>query len=248
LSDAKEKCGVIFATPILSHHVSLEYYNSMIKTEWALIERGILHGHIQRGGDPYLSKVRNKLATDFLRQYPNATDLFFVDDDVGWPAHKAIEFIDNTEPVLAGIYPKKSDALDYPVQLIADKSTGMLVERDGFYKAQAVPTGFLRIKRWVLEEMVKISGVFYDTESDERVVEYYNLFEMGVAPDRWWTGEDYAFAKKWIDMGGEVWVDPDIDFSHRGTKKWESNLLQNMQVFRDKALVMKELTDKEAAE
>jgi|SRR5579863_699861 len=241
--------GVLFATPALHHSVCLEYLDSWTRTLVKLVEAGIPFGSLYRGGDPYLSKVRSKLATDFLRKFPQASDFFFIDDDVGWPAEKVIEFIRRPEGVLAGIYPKKSDELDFPVHLIADTATGKLIEReDGLLRAFKVPTGFLRIKRWVLEEMTKISGIFYDTEHDHSVGEYSNIFEMGVAPDRWWTGEDYAFAQKWVDMGGEVWIDPDIQFTHRGQKVWRSTLGPNLDGFRQKAKEMKAEFDKQTAE
>lgn len=233
--DTKNDVRVVFATPTLSHQVCLEYLNSIIQTTWLLWNNRINFGFLQRGGDPYLGKVRSKIATDFLRKYPNATDLFFLDDDVGWEPEAVIRFLERPEPVLAGIYPKKSDELDYPVHLCSDLETGKLIENsDGLFLAQAVPTGFLRIKRWVLEKMAEISGIFYDEEYDHSVGTYFNIFEMGVPPHRWWTGEDYAFTRKWIDMGGEVWVDPNIKFTHRGQKKWEGNLVNDIEVFRRK--------------
>lgn len=248
ISDNRD-VGVIFATPCLTGSVSLEFFNSTVRTEWALIERGFKHGYLQRMGDPYLDKVRNKLATDFLQQYPNATDLFFLDDDVGWPPEAVIRFLDSPEPVLAGIYPKKADELDFPVHLQADPAFGTLIERDGLVSAKRAPTGFLRIKRWVLEEMVKISGVMYDQEHDGSIREFYNIFECGVNKERWYIGEDFAFCEKWIGMDPDhnrIMVDPNIEFTHRGTKKWASTLSDHLQVFRDKAAALKQVP--EAAE
>ena len=64
---------------------------------------------------------------------------------------------------------------------------------------------------------------------------YYNIFETGVGADDWFWGEDYCFARKWTDDGQEVWVDPNIEFTHRGTKKWCNRLVDHLSIYRDRA-------------
>lgn len=234
---APETLGVqvVFATPALGFNVCLEYKRSICGTVALLMQQGIPHGFIDRGGDAYLAKVRNKLATEFLEQYPTCENLFFLDDDIGWPAGKIIEFINRPEDVLAGIYPKKADDVDFPVELLADLSSGELIERDGLFRALGVPTGFLRIKRRALEIMAGRSRKFRDMEYGGKVGWYYNIFETGVGNDDWFWGEDYCFARKWCDLGMEVWIDPGIEFTHRGSKRWQNNLSRNLDMFRDKA-------------
>ena len=90
-----------------------------------------------------------------------------------------------------------------------------------------MPTGFLRIKRHVLEKMAAASTKFKSLE-DGVWKDYYNIFEMGPGSDGQWYGEDDAFCRKWADMGGLIWVDPDIQFTHRGTKKWTAKLLDHL--------------------
>lgn len=227
--------SVIFATPTLSHAVSLEYLRSTIETQWALAGAKIPSGFITRGGDCFVAKVRNKIVTEFLRDFPTATDLFFIDDDIGWPAAKVIEFLNRREDIVAGIYPKKSEQIDFPVELAADPGTGRLFERDGLVRAIAGPTGFLRIKRHVLEKMAAVSQTFRDIELDGSDREYYGLFETGIGTNGWWWGEDYTFCQKWGAMGGEIWVDPSIEFTHRGQRKWTATLSDHLQTFRDRA-------------
>lgn len=229
------KHHVVFATPCFSGTVAFEFMISTLHTAQALAAAGFNAGYIARIGDAYLSKVRNKLVTQFLYEYPNADCLFFLDDDISWPAHKVVEFINRPEDIVAGIYPKKGDELDFPVMLEFDGTTGQPVIKDGLWRAIGVPTGFLRIKRHVLEKMAAESGVFLDGEING-VANYHNIFEMGMGPEGWWWGEDYAFCDKWRKMGGEIWVDPDIEFTHRGAKKWSNNLSQHLDVFRSKAL------------
>ncbi len=223
--------SVVFATPSYSHMVCMDFLSSSLSTEQMTTSMGIKHAWLLQGGDPYLAKVRNKLVTMFLRDFPDFDTLFFLDDDVGWPPQKVIEFLLRPEDVVAGIYPKKSDKVDFPVELAADRETGELREQNGMVQALAVGTGFLRIKRHVLEKMADVSLKFTETR-DEPVVHYHNIFSMGMGDDGQWWGEDYVFCKKWTNMGGEIWVDPDINFVHRGTRGWKGNLNDQLGIIR----------------
>jgi hypothetical protein len=41
----------------------------------------------------------------------------------------------------------------------------------------------------------------------------FDLFNHGAHEGVWW-GEDYAFSRRWREMGGEIWVVPDLDITH----------------------------------
>lgn len=212
---------VVFGIPSLSKWMSLETYQSMMLLQWRMFGVGLSMAHIIIGGDPYLAKVRNKIATTFLNDYPLATDLFFIDDDVGFPEDAAMRLIQSDKDVVAGIYPKKDDAVEWPAELQVDSETKEIIRDGDLCLAALVPTGFLRIKRHVLEQMAKNVPTYKDKDQTNREIDCYNIFEMGYCTDdgKWW-GEDYAFCQRWRGMGGEIWVDPNIQFTHRGTKAW----------------------------
>lgn len=237
--DAANQLSVVFAVPSYSHLVGLNFLTSALSTEQMITSANIRHAWLVQGGDPYLSKVRNKLVTMFLRDFPDFDNLFFLDDDVGWPAQKVIEFLMRPEPVVAGVYPKKSDNVDFPVELAVDRETGLIREQNGLIQALAIGAGFLRIKRPILQQMADQALKFTETR-DEPLVHYHNIFSMGMGDDGQWWGEDYVFCKKLTNMGGEIWVDPNIDFTHRGTKGWAGNLGDHMGVLGEKAAAMRE--------
>ena len=37
-------------------------------------------------------------------------------------------------------------------------------------------------------------------------------------------GEDYSFCQRWLDLGGRVWVDPEIVMGHTGGKMFVGSL------------------------
>ena len=245
---------VMFATPVLDHHVSIEHSKSMAEHEWILARAGITTGYMHYPGDCFVAKVRNKIVTDFLLKYPDATDLFFIDDDVGYPAAKVLEFLNRPEDVVCGAYPKRSEYLDFPCALAFDEITGALVERNGLLKATLAPAGFMRIKRHVLEKLAADaevrSRIFYDgdrTGPEVHQKRYYGIFEAGIGPDKLWWGEDFVFAQSWMRLGGEIWIDPDIEFTHRGTHAWKNTLGNHLEVYREKGKAAAEVAKGEKA-
>lgn len=243
--------SVLFATPSLGHHVSLEYLKSHTETIAACLQAGVAMNWITRGGDQFIAKVRSKLVEEFLAT--DAENLFFLDDDIGWPADKVVEFLHRPEPVIAGIYPKKQDQPDWPVALAAEG--GALQERDGLVRATMIPMGFTKIHRSVLEALgAQIDTMpegapvrFRDTESDGVERSYRGFFNSGIGPDGLWWGEDHAFCQNVMGLGCEIWADVDIEFSHRGQKLWKGNLQTSIDAFRDRALAAVPAENQEAA-
>lgn len=234
---------VRFATPSLNHQVTLEYLMSALRTEKLLLDNRIAHEWSNRPGDPFIAKARSSCACDFLKT--EATDLFFLDDDIGWPCEKVLEFVRSDVPVIAGVYPHKMEELSFPCSLEADGDA--LVEKDGLYRAVLAPTGFMRIKRWVIEKLYEKAPPYREVEADGVTYERRAIFNSGPAGDGNWWGEDYDFCNSCRANGIDVWIDPDVNFYHRGTKKWGANMSASLDVFRAKAAARAAQTTSEAA-
>lgn len=222
---------VVFATPSALDHMSMNAHYAALETERLLTVAGIGHTDIGIGGDPYLWKVRSKLATKFLKEYPDATDLFFRDDDVGYPATKVLEFLHRPEDIVLGVYPKKNDDLDFPCELEGDPVTRLPIQHDGLVKIVSAGAGFLRIKRGVLERMAETAPTFREIERGV-TSEYWGLFAEGIGGDGWAWGEDKSFFNSCRNLGYDIWCDPDIEFTHAGRKKWKANLADHVPGFR----------------
>lgn len=241
MSDQVKGPSVCFGIPSLSHSVSMGFLRSWTSTVSLLTAKGVPSSTLVLGGDPFIAKARNRIATDFLRECPEADSLFFLDDDVDWPAEKVIEFLERPEGVVAGIYPQKSKTTNFPVELACFADTGELIEENGLIKALLVPTGFLRIKRWVLEKLAAPpTRKFLDTMVDGSHKEFFGIFESGIAPDEgaatpFWWGEDYIFSRKCQVLGIDLWVDPNITMGHVGRNRWEDSVSNHLDRYRARA-------------
>jgi hypothetical protein len=236
-----EGMHVVFLTPTLSKCPASEFANSMRDTAVYLRELGIRHTWLSFGGWPYLDDVRNRLLTRAFDGFPDATDFFWLDDDIGWSAEDVVRVLIRPEEVVAGIYPKKEPKINFPCTMLKDADTGDFIRHEGMLAADMVPTGFLRFKRSVVEKMKDLRPRYLSIISGQNV-EVINFFRTGpLWPDRVWYGEDPAFCREWRELGGDIWVIPDIKFTHRGTNLWSATMSDHLEGFLSPA-------QKEAAE
>ena len=215
---------VLFATPCLSHQVHLDHFSSFIRTHELLREKNISHLATHIGGVAFVDHARNILCHRFLRDFPMATDLFFLDDDIGWPAEAVLRLLSHDVDIVAGVYPLKQDEGGFPAEITAERATGRVHRKGPLVQAGFVPGGFLRIRRPVIEKMADQSPTYPFRQSDGVVHQIANVFRTGYDPESGERlGEDVDFCRRWTKLGGEMWIDPDIDFSHVGRKRWAGN-------------------------
>jgi hypothetical protein len=146
--------------------------------------------------------------------------------------------------IVAGIYPLKgldpeavrglppsrsiATALRYAVKL----SEGDVPNADGFAKAEYAATGFMLIRRNVLEKLAakhpelryqqSFTGDHAATASD--TAHLYALFDTSLDQNRGhYLPEDYTFCNRWRAMGGEIWVDVRSKFTHVGTYSYHGD-------------------------
>jgi hypothetical protein len=112
----------------------------------------------------------------------------------------------------------------YPVrflddtEIVSDKDTG-LIEVDG------VPAGFLRISTRLLRAMV--DHYWHLKYEDTTALNWtaWSLFDFQLVDGRYW-GEDFVFCRRLRAMGGKIWVDPYLTFSHIGAKGFQGSLAE----------------------
>lgn len=255
---------VFFAVPTYGSQPCVEFTLSALAVNDVLIKNSIETVWRFKGGDPYIAKARNTLASEFLTDYLDCTELFFWDDDVGAEdaAAAVLRIVRRPEDVIAGAYPKKNDLDEFPIELQFNRDTTppSPIEQDGLYLASLAATGFMCIKRHVLERVAAESMRYDEQDYMRGSIKCWDMFRTGAVPNsrlvnnldeyqaafdegytqpmdpndagfpRWlvdpkngkWWGEDYFFCAMVRHMGMEVWCDPDIMFSHRGSHKWEA--------------------------
>ena len=214
------KRKVFFATPTYDFNFCAEYMASMMSTCIYLVHHKIEICAQLVGGMCFIDLARNKLTKAFLDT--DATDLFFIDADVGWD-YKAIKrFLDYDEEIVAGLVPKRKEPTFYHDNAVTGE-----ISNGNLLASLEAPTAFMRIRRSVFEKM------------DLAHPEYKDYFTLDCGSAYWQTGyvkgdngkmnflgEDIFFCRQWIAMGEKIWIDPQVQFSHRGSYDWKGNFIE----------------------
>lgn len=201
---------------------------SLMATQGILAKIGIDVDVLIIADCPYLPTARNTLVAMFMKD-KDATDLLFIDADVGFDASVIPKLLSRPEEIVAGIYPLKRDKVGWPVHM--KTLDNIPLGRDGLIEADLLPTGFMRIKRTVFEKMMvayphlQYKDSVVETLGDGTLRQAWDFFHMGIDAERQrWTSEDFAFCQRWSEMGGRLWIEPNITFSHVGRKAFTGNL------------------------
>ncbi|UOF78839.1 A197 proteiN-transferasE [Caudoviricetes sp.] len=203
---------VIFCVPTLTrpYQATLDSLKSSIPL---IQEAGWAEGMVSEIGCPYISAARSTMLRKALDA--KADVIVFIDHDVSWEPGDLLKLIETKGDVVAGIYRFKKDEEEYMGVIDDGENFKPKVREDGAIKATRVPAGFLKItKEAVNKFMTHYPELCYGQKYNLHV----DLFNHGAIDGAWW-GEDYAFSKRWIDAGSDIWIVPDLDLDHNSQDK-----------------------------
>jgi predicted O-methyltransferase YrrM len=208
----------------------------MWETSANLQAAGIAADFYILAGHCHVDDSRNFLVWEFLRT--QCTDFLFIDADTASSEDAVARILSYDRDVIAGAYPYKGDEESYPIRLL-DWQSAPKYEDDGSIEVEAVPTGFLRIRRAALEKVEATCPAYWNKEVSklngdrpvplmfERSIEFKGeTFEGRPVGDRW--GGDYGFSRKWRALGGKVYIDPTLGFRHYGTKAYQGTFAPHL--------------------
>jgi hypothetical protein len=229
--------NLVIATPCFGGQISLVYAASMFKLQKVLRASGDIElKMLFKDGDALITRARASLAAQFLDD-PDATHLLFIDADIGFEPAQVLRLIDCGADMCAAIYPIKridwdkvgatmaagrpnpgAAALHYVFEV---EDPNAVVSRVGFAKVRYAGTGFLMIRRQALERMcAHYPQLRYErdhsTEATTPSRNRFALFDCMIDETGTYLSEDFAFCRRWTDMGGEIWADLKSTLDHVG--------------------------------
>jgi hypothetical protein len=243
-----EQFHLVVATPCFGGQVSSIYASSLFALQRAVhsMSNVQLKVHL-RDGDALITRARANLVTLFLDD-PAATHLLFIDADIGFTPDQVFRLIESGADVVAGCYPIKrvnwekarraiaagrtnlaASSLDYVLEIDNPDEVKVV---NGFTRVRYAGTGFLMIRRQVLEKMCAhpdyASLRFLREHSRDALAGSPNrfaLFECMIDPATGtYLSEDFAFCKRWTDIGGEIWADLDSRLDHVGPSVFHGDI------------------------
>lgn len=172
-------------------------------------------------GDCHVDDARNRLVKDFLKS--GCDQLVFLDSDLRWEPEDLLRLIRRPQDVVGATYPLKQEEEAYPVMM------GEALPEGDLYEVEALPTGFLKIRRSVLESMAQVAPQYYGKRDNEPTALIFERTLVGSV--RW--GGDTTFCRKWREMGGKVYLDPLPLMEHSGNRQWSgrfANYLRKKEI------------------
>lgn len=246
----------LFMTPCHSGNVAANFAQSLLALNNGLWQSGMPGVVRITSGESLITRARNEAVAEFLLD-SSLTHLFWIDSDIGFTVDQVFRLLLADRDVVAGAYPLKrfnwpsrlpegltpeafnQRYLRYPVN--AHDGVSSKIDEDGFLEVSEAPTGFMCIRRNVIEAMMaKLPKLRYvpDGPPDSPLREYcYRFFDVMIEPatDRY-LSEDYAFCRRWRDIGGRVFVDTQSKLSHQGIYTWNGDFSGALAVSPETAI------------
>ena len=118
-------------------------------------------------------------------------------------------------------------SLGYVVRFLPNPDQSVDLQ-DGFGEVAYVGTGFMLIAREVFEALAaahpELHCVIGDVNAEAKATVMF--FDTLIDPEtNGHLSEDYAFCKRWRDLGGEIWADFQSRMSHVGHATYTGSLL-----------------------
>ncbi|AGE51539.1 hypothetical protein PBCVCvsA1_449R [Paramecium bursaria Chlorella virus CvsA1] len=236
------KPSIYLAVPCYGCLMMNTFAASIIALQALCAQRGIQIYMDFVGNESLIERARNILVKRFL-QSSGFTHFMFIDADIGFNPESVIRLLEFDKDVTSAVYPKKAINWDHVKQKIAAGSQEDIRQMgldfninlttpqppiNGFVKVLDVATGFLMMKRGVLERMYK----HYEKElyavndiQGQDVKDYIAIFACMIDPDtKRFLSEDYAFCRRYQQMGGDIWADISTPLSHTGTHVFSGDI------------------------
>jgi hypothetical protein len=188
-------------------------------------------------------RARN-LAVARFYQKTQATHFLFIDADIHFDPESVVRLIKSDHDIAVAAYPKKTVMWDNVETYVKSGETGRDPARvasslvlnfryrqtqikNGFAEVLDGPTGFMLIKRDVFTKMFEKYPELkcVNDHQNKDLDEYIAVFDCMIDPDtKRYLSEDYAFCRRWQQMGGQIFADCMTVLGHVGNIRFQGKL------------------------
>jgi glycosyltransferase involved in cell wall biosynthesis len=225
---------VFLSTPCYGGLCLEQYATSILKLQILLAQKNIEFYIDTTENESLVHRARNVSVGRFM-QKSDADYFMFIDADIDFDPESVARLIESGHDISVACYPKKCIFWDQAKDAVkkgdnrnmAMLSASLVVNfgaqsrqvENGFIEILDGPTGFMLIKREVFEKMEKqYPELLCKNDHQNRDFdEYYALFDCMIDPvSRRYLSEDYAFCRRWQQMGGKIYADVQTTLGHVG--------------------------------
>jgi len=224
------KIKLFVATPVHSE-CSIHYTQSLLELQKECWKKKIgVRFHLMKSS--LVTQGRNMCVSAFLES--DSTHLLFIDSDISFNAGAAERLVACDKDIISIPYPLKDMNWDKALKLFGEgklktakdirnkafyrypmkvPDNNAIKIKDGIIEVTHSPTGFMLIKRKVFDKMIKkyphlrIDQDQVINGKNERLPHMWNFFDTQFDQEKHtYLGEDFAFCKRWKDIGGKCYA------------------------------------------
>jgi hypothetical protein len=231
---------VLLAAPSYDGKYDVEFIKSLNATQYLATQNNIQILPVYLCYDSLVQRVRNRY---FKIAYENDIDaLFFIDADIGWKAEDFIKLVLSDKDMIGGGYRKKQDEEElytFKVKGDTDNTFEITPDNDGLLEVNGLGCGFLKLSKKCVDQLFENEPNYYvDCADDVTKI----ICDCVVNDQKHFISEDVVLGFKWQNLGGEVYVDTNIELIHSGNKHYTGNVNKWLANWRNKFAEQKQIS------
>lgn len=225
---------LFLSTPCYGGLCLEKYMKSIVNLQMLLMREGVQLMLDTTENESLVHRARNVSIGRFM-QKTDADYFMFIDADVEFDANSVLRLLRSGHEVSVAVYPKKVVMWDQAREAVEngdERNMALLSSSlvanigatrrsvvNGFVEVLDGPTGFMMISREALDKMhehypeLNCKNDHQNRDFDE----YCALFDCMIDPEsKRYLSEDYAFCRRWQQMGGKIYADCNTTLGHVG--------------------------------
>ena len=225
---------LFLSTPCYGGLCLEKYMKSIVNLQMLLMREGVQLMLDTTENESLVHRARNVSIGRFM-QKTDADFFMFIDADVEFDAQSVLRLLNSGHEVSVAVYPKKVVMWDQAREaaengdernmalisssLVANIGATKRSVVNGFVEVLDGPTGFMMISREALTKMhehypeLNCKNDHQNRDFDE----YCAIFDCMIDPgSKRYLSEDYAFCRRWQQVGGKIYADCNTTLGHVG--------------------------------
>lgn len=206
---------VFIFIPAFGRQITTTTFESTHELMSALTSKGIT-AHIASFSWPDIEEIRNMALSYWYDVMPDFSHLLFIDADVGFRAQMVLDMLLFNEPLVGGLYPKKTFPVDWAASGIEAGEY-----RRGFSEVDGIGAGCLLVRRDAVTALIeKFPELIFDymvipDMKNAGATRTLSFFDKIRTPEGR-VSEDISFCRRFRETGGKVWASTAYVMDHVG--------------------------------
>jgi hypothetical protein len=239
--------SLFLSTPCYGGQCLQKYAESILQLQVLLSHVGIQMYIDTIENESLVQRARNVAVGRFM-QKSQAEYFMFIDADVHFEPESVVRLIQSGHELSVACYPKKFVDWNQAAEAAKKGDTrnmamlsASLVINFGAQKVEIIngfapildgPTGFMLIKREVFEKLEKAFPELncMNDHQNRDFDTYHAAFDCMIDPvTRRYLSEDYAFCRRWQQIGGKIYADTSTTLGHVGNLPFNGQLSERLK-------------------